>query len=227
MEKMKCPHCGCPVGNEATVCGECGKEWSDSEQAPVQEEKRGNNKIYGILAILLVVVAGAALVLFTGLVPNPFRDGSIAAVVNGEKISSQELDQKLELYKKVYGQGGRTDFSSPAGKAALANMKNQVLNTMIQEKVLLTEAAKEKITVSKEEIAEKIASIKKTMNLSDKDFEEFLKNHAINLTNFEKRMEKEVLIAKLITKGTQEKGLSKEAWFKELNARAKVEVFAK
>lgn len=227
MENLKCPNCGCALGNGVTVCGECGKECSDGEQSPVQEEKRGNNKIYGILAILLAVVAGAALLVFTGLVPNPFRNGSAAAIVNGEKISSQDVDQKLELYKKVYGQGGHTDFSSPEGKAALADMKRQILHTMIQEKVLLTEAAKEKISVSKEEIAEKIASIKKDMNLSESDFEGFLKNHAINLTNFEKRIEKEALIAKLIAKGTQERGQTMEAWLKELNSRARIEVFAK
>jgi hypothetical protein len=39
-------------------------------------------------------------------------------------------------------------------------------------------------------------------------------------------MEKEVLITKIIAKA-QEKGLSVEAWLKELNARAKVEIFAK
>ena len=65
------------------------------------------------------------------------------------------------------------------------------------------------------------------MNLSDKDFEGFLKNHGMSLDNFEKRMEKDVLITKLIAKGTQEKGMTKDAWFSELNARAKVEVLAK
>src|SRR5574340_357811 len=216
MEKMKCPHCGCPLGNGVTVCGECGKECNDSEQGAVQEKKGGNNKLYGLLAVILALVAGAALLVFTGLVPNPFHTGSAAAIVNGEKIYSQDVDQKLELFKKIYGQGGSADFSSPEGKKALAEMKQQVLNTLIQEKVLLTEAAKEKISVSKEEVAEKIASIKKTMNLSDKDFEGFIKNHGIDLNNFEKRVEKEALIAKLIAKGTQEKGLTKEVWLKEL-----------
>lgn len=226
MEKMKCSHCGSPLGNGVTVCGECGKECNDNAQPPVPAEKRSSKNIYAIFAISLVVVGGLALLLFTGLVSNPFKDGSTAALVNGEKILLEDVDRKLEIYKKIYGQSGQGDFSSPEGKAALTDMKRQILDNMIQEKILLTEAKKEKIAVSPQEINDKIAVIKKRMNISDKDFEGFLKSHAMSLSNFEKRVEKEVLITKIIAKA-QEKGLSGEAWLKELNARAKVEIFAK
>lgn len=227
MDKLECPQCGSPLGNGVTVCGECGKECQEKEQLPVQEEKRSNKSIYGILAIFLVVVGGAALMLFTGLLPNPLRGSGTVAIVNGEKISSQELDQKLDILKKMYAQSGRMNLSSPEGKMALADMRNQVLNTMIQEKILLTEAAKEKIMVSKQDIADKITTIKKAMNLSDKDFEAFLNNHSMSIGNFEKRVEREALINKIIAKGIQEKGLTKEAWLKELNSRAQVEVLTK
>ncbi len=165
--------------------------------------------------------------MFTGVIPNPIKSGSTAAIVNGVKISTAEVDQKLEVFKKMSGQGGKMDSSSPAGKEAMAQMRMQILDTLIQEKILVTEAAREKITVSPQEIADRIATIKKGMNLSDKDFEGFLKNHGMSLDNFEKRMEKDVLITKLIAKGTQEKGMTKDAWFNELNARAKVEILAK
>ena len=125
------------------------------------------------------------------------------------------------------GEGGKMDSSSPAGKAAMAQMRMQILNTLIQEKILVTEAEREKITVSPQEIADRIARIKKGMNLSDKDFEGFLKNHGMSLANFEKRMEKDALINKLISKGTQEKGVTKDAWLDEINTRAKVEILAK
>jgi hypothetical protein len=98
---------------------------------------------------------------------------------------------------------------------------------MIQEKILVTEAAKAGITVSPQEIAERIAAVKKGLNLSDKDFEAFLKNHAMTVANFEKRIEKEFLISKLIAKSAQEKGISKDDLLKELNARAKVEILEK
>ena len=230
MEKSACPNCGSALQSGMAVCGECGNEMKESnemETGSPQEERRDRKNVYAILAIFLVVVGGVALLMFTGLIPNPIKGGSTAAIVNGVKISTAEVDQKLEVFKKMSGQGGKMDSSSPAGKEAMAQMRMQILDTLIQEKILVTEAAREKITVSPQEIADRIATIKKGMNLSDKDFEGFLKNHGMSLDNFEKRMEKDVLITKLIAKGTQEKGMTKDAWFNELNARAKVEVLAK
>ncbi|MHB9096880.1 MAG: SurA N-terminal domain-containing protein [Syntrophales bacterium] len=229
MEKLECPHCGSPLGNGVAACGECGKEVTDevNSSPQTQEEKPSGKKVYAILAVFLVVVGGAALLMFTGLLPNPIKGGSTAAIVNGEKISTTDLDQKLEVFKKMSGQGGKMDFSSPDGKKALAGMRMQILDTMIQEKILMTEAIKEKITVSPEEIADRISEIKKGMNLSDKDFDAFLRSHNMSMPAFEKRLEKDLLINKLLVKGTQEKGISREALLQEINARAKVEVLIK
>ena len=230
MENLECPHCGSPLGKGVAVCGECGKEVGDREnrnEAP-QEERQGGRNIYAVLAVFLVVVGGAALLMFTGLLPNPLRGGgSTAAIVNGEKITTEEVDQKFELFKKMSGRSGQMESSGPEGKKVMGDLRKQVLESMIQEKVLLTEAVKAKITVSPQEIAERIAAVKKGLNLSDKDFEAFLQNHAMSMANFEKRIEKEFMISKLIAKGTQEKGISKDDLLKELNSRAKVEVLAK
>ena len=229
MENLECPHCGSPLGKGVALCGECGKEITDREepnQTP-REERRSGKNIYAVLAVFLVVVGGVALLMFTGILPNPLKSGSTAAIVNGEKITTEELDQKFELFKKMSARGGQKDFSGPEGKKALADLRMQVLETMIQEKVLVTEAAKAKITVSPQEIADRIAAVKKGLNLSDKDFEAFLNNHAMSMANFEKRIEKEFLISKLIAKSTQEKGISKDDLLKELNSRAKVEILAK
>ena len=229
MENLECPHCGSPLGKGVALCGECGKEVTDREepnQMP-QEEKPSGKNIYAVLAVFLVVVGGVALLMFTGILPNPLKSGSTAAIVNGEKITTEELDQKFELFKKMSARSGQKDFSGPEGKKALADLRMQVLETMIQEKVLVTEAAKAGITVSPQEIADRIAAVKKGLNLSDKDFEAFLKNHAMSMANFEKRIEKEFMISKLIAKSAQEKGISKDDLLKELNSRAKVEILAK
>jgi hypothetical protein len=81
--------------------------------------------------------------------------------------------------------------------------------------------------VPPQEIADRIATIKKGMNFSDKNFESFLKSHAMTQASLEKRIEKELLIAKLIAKGTKEKGLTSEALIDEISKKAKVEVLVK
>lgn len=236
MENYKCPRCEAPLGNGVTVCGECGQEldagqdltMEQTEQTSAPEACQSGNRIYAILAVLLVVVGGAALLLFSGMVPNPIKGGtSVAAIVNGEKIFQGDVDQKLDMYKKIYGQSAKTDFTGPEGKSALADLKRQVLKAMIRDKILVTEAAKEKIIVSPQEIKEKISGIKEAMNISEKDFEEFLKGHAMSIADFEKWVEEEALITRVIAKGAQEKGLTKDEWVQALNDRAKVEVLMK
>ena len=184
--------------------------------------------VYAILAVLLALLGVAALLIFTGLLPNPLNGaGSTAALVNGEKITIAEVDQKFDLYKKMSGKSGQPDSTSPEGKAAAADMRRQILNAMIQERILVTEAAKEKITAPPQEIADQISAVKKNFNLSDKDLDEYLKKQGMSITDFEKRIERGFLIKKLIAKGTQQKGLTTDAWLKELRSRAKVEILAK
>jgi hypothetical protein len=228
MENLECPQCGSPLANGIAVCGTCGREVKNDESSlPPAEKRPDRKKVYAILVILLVILGGAALLIFTGLLPNPIKGSKTAAMVNGEKISIAEIDQKIDLHKKMLGKSSGSDFASSEGKAAEANMRRQILDTLIQEKILLTEATREKITVSPGEIADQIAAIKKKMNFSDKDFESFLKSHATMSVSLEKRIEKDILISKLIAKGMKEKGLTQDDLISEINNRAKVEVFMK
>ncbi|MCK9363949.1 MAG: SurA N-terminal domain-containing protein [Syntrophales bacterium] len=231
MANWECPHCGNALANGVAVCGACGKEVKGGgvkkvEMAlPPQDQKGpGRKKLYAILAVLLVVLGSVALLLFAGVLQNPLN--STAAIVNGEKITVAEVDKKLDLYKKATGKSGQAD-SDPAGKVAAGDLRKQILNKIIRDKILVTEAAKEKITVSPQEIAAKISAVKKSLKLSDKDFDAFLKSRDVTPAAFENRIEKDILFAKLVAKGTQEKGMTRAAWVDELNKRAKVEIVAK
>ncbi|MFH1799468.1 MAG: SurA N-terminal domain-containing protein [Candidatus Omnitrophota bacterium] len=228
MENLECPECGNALTKGVAVCGACGAEVKEEDRAiPVQERGPGRKNVYAILAVLLVVLGGAALLIFTGLLPNPMKGGdSTAALVNGEKITTAEVDQKFDLYKKMSGKSGQP-ASTPEAKAAAAGMRRHILERMIQEKILLTEAVKEKIKVSPQEVADKVGAVKKSLNLSDADFDAFLKNHAMTPVNFEKRVERDFMIERVIAKGTQEKGLTKDVWLAELHKRAKVEILTK
>lgn len=116
MEILKCPYCDAQLNGAENTCSSCGKELGTGEgQAG---KKNGRGKIFGVLVILLVVLGGAALMMFTGVIPNPFVGRGTAAIVNGEKIPWKDVDQKVEIYTKIYAQSGtgHFDFSSPKGK---------------------------------------------------------------------------------------------------------------
>jgi parvulin-like peptidyl-prolyl isomerase len=217
MENLECPQCGKVLEKRVAVCGACGGEVKDDER----EKGAGRKKLYAILAVLLALLGGAALLIFTGLLPNPLPGGATIAIVNGERISAAEVNQKLETYKKINGRG--MDFSSPEGKKTLDNIQKEIVQILIRERVLVTEAAKEGITVSPQEIANRIDAIQKGLNLSAQQFKEYLRNNGMSLADFTRQIERQYLISRLIQKGTQ-KGLKREAWVDALRARATVEV---
>ena len=176
-----------------------------------------------------MLLGGAALLIFTGLLPNPIKGSgsTTVAIVNGEKITMAEVNQKIDIYKKVYGQRGKMDFTSPEGKKALDDMRKKILKTLIQERILVTEAVKENISVPSQMIADRIASAKKRLDLSDQGFDDYLRKQGMSLADFTKLLERQLLMTQLIAKGVQEKGLTREAWVKELTARATVQVLYK
>lgn len=227
MEYLECTQCGSAMANGLAVCGACGKEINETggERPPEKpDSEAGRKKIYAFLAVVLVVLGGVALLIFSDILPNFLPGEETVAVVNGEKISAAEVNRKLETYKKNYNKSSKRDFSTPEGEKFLKEIRKQIVTILIQERILLTEAAKAKITVSPKEIADRIAAMKKGLNLSDDGFRDFLKNNSdISLSDFEKRIEREFLINKLIESGTK-RGLKKDAWVDFLMKRAKVEV---
>jgi hypothetical protein len=216
MDSLKCPRCGKALTDGVAVCGSC-----DKEENP--EKMSDSKKLYAILAVLLVLLCGSALLIFTGLLPNPLPSGAIIAIVNGEKISEAEVNQRLKTYKDTYGRAVKMDFSSPEGKKTLENVRKEIVKILIYEKVMATEAAKAKITVSPQEVADRIATIKKGLNLSDQGYEKFVRDNGTSLADFARQIERELLFKKLIEYGTQ-RGLKKDAWISALRERAMVEI---
>jgi hypothetical protein len=220
MENLKCPQCGNALAEGLAVCGTCDRE--------VKPEKMpGSKKLYAILAVLLVLVVGASLLIFSGLLPNPLKGGTTIAIVNGERISDTEVNRRLEIYKKSLRQAdGTPELAGPEAKMALDDFRKQLVQIQIQEAIVWTESVKAMITVSPQELADRITTVKKSLNYSDKDFENFLRRNGTNLADYTRQIERKLLINKLIAKEMQEQGVTKEAAIQAIGKRAKVEVLA-
>lgn len=109
--------------------------------------------------VLLAVIIGLALLAF--VIGDFLNSGSTlfhqakrnVAEVAGEKIDieayQQAIDQMTTVYKIEYG---RTDFN----ENELAQMRTQVWESLINDKILAAEAAKMGLTVSKEELTDRL-----------------------------------------------------------------------
>ncbi|MDZ7860756.1 MAG: peptidylprolyl isomerase [Candidatus Krumholzibacteriota bacterium] len=117
----------------------------------------------------------------------------VVAVVNGVDITENELSDKIDEIKKS-GQGNnRMQMGGQLRREALANMINYELLVMAAED--------EGITVSEEDLSERITEIK-TGYQSEEQFLNRLKELGMNEAEFEKRLAMKIKIQKLIDKQT-------------------------
>ncbi len=109
--------------------------------------------------VLLAVVVGVALLAF--IIGDFLNSGSTlfnqakqnVADINGEKINIQTYQAAIDQMNTVYKiESGRTDFN----ENELAQIRTQVWENLVNERILGAEAAKMGLTVSKEELRDRL-----------------------------------------------------------------------
>ncbi len=116
------------------------------------------------------------------------------AVVNGDAIMQSEFDKTAAPIMEQY-----TQSVPPASQSAdkLAEIKKKLLDQMIDERLLKQEAKKAKIKVTKRDIEDGMKTVKKRFD-SEEDFQKELRREDISQPAFEKRIEDQLMVMKLI-----------------------------
>ena len=119
--------------------------------------------------------------------------GKILVIVNDEIITQREIDRILtpiyEQYKKLY-----TD-EELAKK--LDEARRNILQKLIQNKLLLTEAKRRKIEALDKEVQRKIEEVKKRFP-NEKEFKKALLEENVVLSELEKGFKEKIIIDRLI-----------------------------
>lgn len=137
----------------------------------------------GIRAVLVL----SLLFVLAGLGQAAQLVDRIVAVVNGEIITFQELQQQIRL---VIGQ---TPDPETAGKIA-----PQVLDDMIDGIILRQEAQRLKIEVSDSEVENEIRQFKGRRRLSEEDFERTLRLQGLTPEQFKERSREDIIKHKML-----------------------------
>lgn len=123
------------------------------------------------------------------------------AIVNGEPLMSSEFDKilnpMLEQYRAMTPLTEQSDVK-------INEFKNQILEQKIDQMILLQETKKQKIRVEKRELDEAMNQIKKRFP-SNETFQSELKKEGLSLVQFEKRIEEQLMVSKLIEKEMKNK----------------------
>lgn len=119
------------------------------------------------------------------------RDGvldRVICVVNNDAITLFELDEAEAYY--LY----ETKEAAPAGEARTA-LRDRLIQRIIENRLQLQQAEREKITVEDTEIAEQMADIMKKMNVkTDAELEQALRVQSVTVESVKKRLRDQIMV---------------------------------
>ncbi|MGE4232714.1 MAG: SurA N-terminal domain-containing protein [Bacteriovoracia bacterium] len=118
-------------------------------------------RVFGPVAVAVIIGAIALVFVFYGVfspkIPGMRGGGSSAATVNGENISARdfyrEYQQRVELYQAMMK--GQADLKM----LQQLGLKHQVLDSLIQRKLMLQEATRLGVVVSDSEVRSRIETM--------------------------------------------------------------------
>src|SRR6516162_6571336 len=122
--------------------------------------------------------------------PNQFVETRIAAVVNDEVISVGDLQSRLKM---VMLSSNLAD--SPENRQRIAN---QVLRTLVDEKLQIQEAKRQNISATEEEINKAIAQIAKQNNMQSAQLDQVLKANGIERSALIDQLTASIVWSKLV-----------------------------
>lgn len=122
----------------------------------------------------------------------------VLATVNGEPVTVAEFQKALARERWKFG--GELGLGASRRRA----VKQQVMEELLKDRILLQEAARRGITVSTEAL-EKETDLFKNHYSNPKDFEKFLEIRGMTPADFEEEIRKKLRLQKLTEVVTQEK----------------------
>ena len=162
----------------------------DDSQKKEQIKTRREKNIQAFLIVLIVILAIAAIfsaiqTFFPDLFGEYTLSGELAAKVNGQAITVQQLDMEYERLPEQY-------------KYVLT--KELFLSQLIDEMLLKQEAMNQGTSVDEEEIDERIDSFVQDNNLTDEQLDDILDEKKLTHEDFRDLVRNQLLIEKLLEK---------------------------
>lgn len=124
----------------------------------------------------------------------------VIVVVNDEVVTQREFDRIYLPIKRGYESNFKGEELDRQLKAAQEGLMDQLINS----KLVISLAKKEKIEVNEDELSERINTIKSYYD-SDEAFLQALNDKGTNLTEFEKELEEQMIAQKFVEKEVSSK----------------------
>lgn len=124
--------------------------------------------------------------------------GSNVAKVNGDDISVEEYSKDYNIIKQRYEAQYGPDFitqEGPEGKTMEQVLKQNVLDKLVIEKIIMQKAKEDNILATDKEVDEEIASYKEMVG-GEEEFNKFLEANGMKMDDFKEGIKKEITVDK-------------------------------
>ncbi|QOR67262.1 SurA N-terminal domain-containing protein [Cytobacillus suaedae] len=166
-----------------------------------------HQKIVMLLTSILLVLGLVGCVATGQESKDKSKEDGVVAVVNDENITQQEFDESLEQIKMTYAQRGMN--VEDLEEAQVKEMEQQVVNQLVNTKLLLQAAEKNNINATEEEVEQSLVQIKGQFE-NDEEFNSALEANNLTIAQLEKQIADELKINQYITENTAEVTVKEE-----------------
>ena len=155
----------------------------------IPERKMVKKEVIGIIIVFLFII----LCLFIASSPRAKVVDRTVATVDGEVILMSEYEKRakpvIEEYEKF--------LTGPDKEIRIRELKEKILDQMIDEKILIHEAKRMKFRVSRKEIQDGIEEIKKRFG-TEEEYNEELARQGLSEGKFKEQVKEQLMVIKLI-----------------------------
>ncbi len=210
---MQCGTCRGANDADAKYCVNCGSALDGSSGSVPERPAR----TWWYLLLLVPVLAFAAGIGYYKF----YLPQGVAAVVNGEEISSADVDRAVSEIT------GGTNLPEDAR----ARLRYAVLSRMITERIVWQEARREGITISQDEMNAAVERRRMSAGMDEKTFEERVKARYGSMAAFRRTVEQQLAFNKFVdekvTAGAADAATVSarlEQWLRDIRGRAVVRI---
>ena len=118
------------------------------------------------------------------------RTETIAAVVNNDAITANDLEERMRLIMVSSGM--------PDTPEVIEKLTGQVLNMLVDEQLMLQEAARLKITVSQEDVDKGFTTIAEQNNMNLQQFREVMRRSGVSPRAMEHQIKAQMAWGKVV-----------------------------
>lgn len=122
-----------------------------------------------------------------------YAEDKIVAIVNNEVITQKDLDDFLNFMTMQLSR----EYQGKALEEKVASAKPDLLSRLIEDRLILQEAKKEKINLDQARIREKVSEVKKRYN-SDADFQAELMKQGLTQADIENKIREQFLMYAIV-----------------------------